>query len=125
MEFRDKKITCVNCGKEFIFSVRDQKYYEKMGFENEPKRCRECRAAFKREKQFVKEPDGETREYFKTTCDRCGRPAYVPFKPTGIKPVYCRDCLVVVRMEEQQREQEQEQAQARGGGCSSDSASAQ
>jgi CxxC-x17-CxxC domain-containing protein len=27
------------------------------------------------------------------TCDKCGRPTQVPFKPTGDRPVYCRDCF--------------------------------
>ncbi|HIH32522.1 TPA: hypothetical protein HA235_07495 [Candidatus Woesearchaeota archaeon] len=27
------------------------------------------------------------------TCDKCGRPCDVPFKPTGNKPIYCRSCF--------------------------------
>lgn len=112
MEFRDSKITCINCGKEFIFSARDQHFYEEMGFRNAPKRCRECRALMKRERQFVTRPDGTQKELFKSTCAACGRPAYVPFKPTGYKPVYCRDCLVANKIKEQAQEQ-QEQRQPR------------
>lgn len=26
-------------------------------------------------------------------CDNCGKPCQLPFKPTGDKPVYCRDCF--------------------------------
>lgn len=26
-------------------------------------------------------------------CDNCGKECQVPFKPTGEKPVYCRDCF--------------------------------
>lgn len=26
-------------------------------------------------------------------CDKCGKPCQLPFKPTGEKPVYCRDCF--------------------------------
>jgi CxxC-x17-CxxC domain-containing protein len=29
----------------------------------------------------------------KTTCSKCGGVAEVPFKPTGEKPVLCRDCF--------------------------------
>lgn len=27
------------------------------------------------------------------TCASCGKPCEVPFRPTGDKPVYCRDCF--------------------------------
>lgn len=26
-------------------------------------------------------------------CDNCGQPCQLPFRPTGDKPVYCRDCF--------------------------------
>lgn len=100
MEYVDRRIACLNCGKEFIFSGRDQRYYEQKGFKNAPKRCRECRALLKRERQFVPDGNGGKKELFKVTCADCSRPAYVPFKPTGIKPVYCRDCLVALKIRE-------------------------
>lgn len=40
--FEDKHIRCVECGCEFIYSVSDQIFYEKMKF-IEPKRCKQCR----------------------------------------------------------------------------------
>ncbi|HIT21770.1 MAG TPA: zinc-ribbon domain-containing protein [Candidatus Scybalousia intestinigallinarum] len=42
-EYQDKTIKCLDCGKEFIFSARDQEFYAEKGFNNEPKRCKECR----------------------------------------------------------------------------------
>lgn len=30
---------------------------------------------------------------FKATCSKCGKECEVPFRPTGSKPVYCRDCF--------------------------------
>jgi CxxC-x17-CxxC domain-containing protein len=30
---------------------------------------------------------------FDVTCESCGKDTQVPFKPTGGKPVYCRDCF--------------------------------
>lgn len=50
MEKQDKTIVCKDCGKEFIFSVRDQDFYERMGFTNEPVRCKDCRDRKKSEK---------------------------------------------------------------------------
>jgi CxxC-x17-CxxC domain-containing protein len=36
---------------------------------------------------------GGDRQMFKATCSNCGKECEVPFKPTGSKPVYCRDCF--------------------------------
>lgn len=47
MEKQDKTITCVDCGAEFVFTVRDQEFYAEKGFTNEPKRCKACREAKK------------------------------------------------------------------------------
>ncbi len=33
-----------------------------------------------------------TTELHSTTCSECKRETKVPFKPTGVKPVYCREC---------------------------------
>jgi hypothetical protein len=43
----DKTLICKDCGKEFIFTEGEQKFYEEKGFTNEPTRCKECRAAKK------------------------------------------------------------------------------
>lgn len=44
---QDEKIICKDCGKEFIFTVRDQEFYAEKGFQNKPVRCKECRQAKK------------------------------------------------------------------------------
>lgn len=41
--YKDETIICKDCGKEFIFTVNDQKFYEEMNFNNKPVRCKECR----------------------------------------------------------------------------------
>ena len=33
------------------------------------------------------------REMFRAVCDDCGASCQVPFRPTGERPVYCRDCF--------------------------------
>lgn len=48
----DKKIKCQDCGEEFNFSERDQKFYEEKGFQP-PKRCKTCRN-IRKEKQINK-----------------------------------------------------------------------
>lgn len=47
MEYTDKTLKCVDCGKEFVFTAGEQQFYAEKGFTNEPKRCPECRAAHK------------------------------------------------------------------------------
>ncbi len=35
----------------------------------------------------------EPREMHKATCAECGNECEVPFKPSGDKPVYCKECF--------------------------------
>jgi len=35
----------------------------------------------------------EDRPMFETTCSKCGKSCEVPFRPTGDRPVFCRDCF--------------------------------
>lgn len=51
MRIMDKNLICKDCGKEFIFTQGEQEFYKEKGFENEPKRCPECRRAKKLEKR--------------------------------------------------------------------------
>ena len=39
---QDIKIKCQDCGREFLFTAQEQKFYEEKGF-TPPKRCRYCR----------------------------------------------------------------------------------
>ncbi len=47
MEYKDKTIVCQDCGQEFVFTAGEQAFYAEKGFQNEPKRCKECRMAKK------------------------------------------------------------------------------
>jgi len=82
--------TCANCGQscEVPFKPRGDR----------PVYCREC---------FKKQENGDSRfgggdrgrssfgekKMFTATCDNCGNSCEVPFRPTGEKPVYCKDCF--------------------------------
>ena len=46
----DKTITCRDCSSEFIFNESEQAFYKEKGFENEPQRCPDCRAAKKQQR---------------------------------------------------------------------------
>jgi len=38
-------------------------------------------------------PSAGPRQMFPATCASCGQQTEVPFKPSGNRPVYCRDCF--------------------------------
>ncbi len=81
----DKTLTCNDCGKNFIFSASEQEFYEEKGFQNEPKRCPDCRAARKQKLNG-------TKEMHEAVCANCGKETQVPFRPSMDRPVYCREC---------------------------------
>lgn len=85
MSIQDRTLQCKDCGASFVFTAREQEFFQLKGFENEPARCPECRAARKSMKP--------NREFTQVVCAGCGATTEVPFKPTGVKPVYCRDCF--------------------------------
>jgi len=37
------------------------------------------------------------RQLYEITCSNCGKKAQVPFKPSGDRPVYCRECYAKQR----------------------------
>ncbi len=101
--FADKRLKCKECGADFAFSAREQEHHARMGLRNEPRRCPVCRQAARMRKEdmalqrSMRRGAAGPRETFKTTCAQCGRPADVPFKPVGNRPVYCRECFRSMR----------------------------
>ena len=88
--YEDKTLVCKECGKEFIFSAGEQEFYAERGFQNEPQRCKECRAARKASARG-------NREMFTTVCAKCGKEATVPFQPSNDRPVYCSECYAAMK----------------------------
>jgi len=102
---QDRTLKCADCGVSFVFTVREQEFYQERNF-SEPRRCPSCRAARKTGRQGEQSsrgfgsPSGErrfqgdrpARPMFDIVCDGCGKPAQVPFKPREDRPVYCKDC---------------------------------
>ncbi|MGH9470150.1 MAG: zinc-ribbon domain containing protein [Terriglobia bacterium] len=89
MEYKDKALTCVECGSEFIFSAGEQLFYADKGFKNEPKRCRAC----KTKRGPGSAASHPPRSVTTTVCSQCGKETTVPFKLTQGRPVYCRECF--------------------------------
>ena len=88
--YEDKTLVCNECGQEFVFSAGEQEFYAARGFQNEPKKCKACRAA---RKDATRAP----RELCTATCAACGGEAKVPFEPKSDRPVYCSNCFSKMR----------------------------
>jgi len=114
LSYADKSLTCRDCGQTFTFSSGEQEFHASKGFNNDPSRCQDCRAA--RKADWGGNAGGyssggytsggyssggyssggygrQEREMFSVTCSECGNEARVPFQPRGDKPVYCSDCF--------------------------------
>ncbi|MCI0783379.1 MAG: zinc-ribbon domain containing protein [Chloroflexi bacterium] len=91
MSYEDKNLTCTDCSATFIFSADDQSYHAEKGYQNEPKRCPDCRSA--RRAGGGGGYGGGAREMHPAVCAQCGKDTEVPFRPSGDRPVYCSDCF--------------------------------
>ncbi len=91
MSYEDKNLTCTDCSATFIFSADDQAYHAEKGYQNEPKRCPDCRSA--RRAGGGGGYGGGAREMHPAVCAQCGKDTEVPFRPSGDRPVYCSDCF--------------------------------
>lgn len=92
----DETLQCRDCGREFLFTVGEQKFFEERGLMNKPSRCPECRAARKAGMSGSGSSYGgerAPRQMYAAVCSNCGQEARVPFQPRGDKPVYCSDCF--------------------------------
>jgi len=105
MEDREMfKATCSDCGKECEVPFKPT--------QGKPVRCQECFRKNKPQRSFGGNRDGgnrrfggnnnrfgndRPREMHKATCSDCGKECEVPFKPTGDKPVRCRECFQASR----------------------------
>lgn len=90
MSFTDRELQCIDCGANFTFSANEQEFFASKGFENDPKRCPDCRAAKKRERRG--DGFGSRRQMYPAVCANCGVETEVPFEPRQGRPVYCSQC---------------------------------
>lgn len=101
MEISDRTVKCATCGRDFLFTAKEQEFFMGKGFK-EPRHCRECRQQRKQERdeaisQATGQPLPPGREMFKVICANCQRETCVPFKPITGKPVLCKDCFIAQR----------------------------
>ena len=98
MVFTDKLLTCRDCQNQFVFTAGEQDFYQSRGLAHEPRRCPSCRSQRKAaDGQGAPSQGRGAREMFEVLCSSCGRPAQVPFRPTGARPVYCQECFQEAR----------------------------
>lgn len=91
MGFQDKVLKCVECSADFVFTVKDQEFFQEKQFTNEPKRCRNCKFKTKHVSAINSAP--QYRVETRTTCSQCGKATTVPFVPSQGRPVLCRGCF--------------------------------
>jgi CxxC-x17-CxxC domain-containing protein len=108
MEFSDRTLKCADCGNEFIFTAGEQLFFHERQFNNDPKRCKACKA--KRAQGGGRGIRPETR----TICSSCGVDTTVPFRPTQGRPVLCRSCFEQNRAPASAQPIEEEQTVAKG-----------
>lgn len=86
--YQDKTLACKDCGKNFIFSARDQEFFAQKGFTNVPTRCRDCRDKKKKSAETAL-----NRVIYKITCKKCGKIGEMAIEPRKPNDVYCSDCF--------------------------------
>lgn len=89
--FKDRVLRCADCGSSFVFTAREQAFYQERNF-SEPRRCPACRAARKSGQPGNERGNRPPRQMYDVVCADCGKPTQVPFQPRNDRPVYCKDC---------------------------------
>ncbi len=110
MSTEDRRITCIDCGEEFIFTAGEQNFYREHGLTNAPTRCKNCREARKAGRGGGggggggyggggggygggRGGGGGEKTMYPAVCSSCGKETTVPFMPTSGRPIYCKDCF--------------------------------
>jgi CxxC-x17-CxxC domain-containing protein len=84
-------MVCADCNQPFVWTAGEQQFYAEKGFSNPPKRCKECKA--RKSQGADRRPGPVERAQTVVRCSQCGKETTVPFKPSGDRPVYCKECF--------------------------------
>jgi len=99
-DYQDRSITCVDCGKDFNWTVGEQVFFHDKGLKNEPKRCKPCKQAKNDRLAAISAAQSagvKQRIEVTVTCAQCREQTTVPFYPSQGRPVYCRACFLASR----------------------------
>ena len=86
----DKVLTCVECGKQFVFTQEEQEFFKEKGYLNSPKRCHECLKTRRSTRP-------QKRQSYEIVCSKCAKEASVPFLPIKGRELYCDNCFAQQR----------------------------
>jgi CxxC-x17-CxxC domain-containing protein len=95
-EFQHKMLTCIDCGADFVFTAGEQLFFHDKQFKNTPKRCKSCKGKRVAILSATALPGGTfnyARAETHAVCSQCGKETTVPFRPTGGRPIFCRECF--------------------------------
>ncbi len=101
----DRDLVCRSCGTAFMFTSGEQAFYLRKGFDNEPSRCPECRAANSQDRAVTNTSSHlDTRhepqelQLFASRCTQCGKDTQVSAQlALGDEPIYCAECFAARR----------------------------
>ena len=82
-EFKDMKISCRTCQKEFVWKKNEQKYYQEKGYKKQPQKCSACRE---------KANKLRNQSMFYVHCGLCENDAVFITPPPKDRVAICPDC---------------------------------
>lgn len=94
--FEDRNILCIDCSKDFIWTVGEQTFFYDKGLQNPPKRCKPCKQAKNdRIASIAAAQAAGVKQKIEVSvdCAGCGTRTTVPFYPSQGRPVFCRGCF--------------------------------
>ena len=96
-DLEEKEILCIDCHKNFIWTIGEQVFFRDKGLQNPPKRCKECKQA--KNERLAAITAAQTsgikqRIEVSVSCAKCGALTTVPFYPSQGRPVFCRSCFL-------------------------------
>ncbi|UCH34122.1 MAG: zinc-ribbon domain containing protein [Armatimonadota bacterium] len=92
-ERAEKRGTCKECKRAFVFTPAEREAFAAQGRYHIPSRCPECREA----RAQARAEGAAKRPRHPIVCAKCGARTLVPFVPRTQKPVYCRACFLEMR----------------------------
>lgn len=96
-DFEELDILCIDCSKNFIWTIGEQTFFRDKGLKNPPKRCKDCKQAKNERLAAIAAAQAagiKQRIEVAVSCARCGAQTTVPFYPSQGRPVYCRSCFL-------------------------------
>lgn len=101
-QLEDKSILCIDCSKDFIWTVGEQTFFRDKGLQNPPKRCKPCKQAkTERIEAVIAAQHAGVKQKIEVAvnCAKCNAETTVPFYPSQGRPVFCRSCFIAMNPE--------------------------